>query len=62
MIARATQTIICPSTNLIDTNFIVGNCLKFRVEEIMPIKTTVSGNFDTSMLTGHTSLMFLEGC
>jgi 1-phosphatidylinositol-3-phosphate 5-kinase len=62
MIARSTQTIICPSTNLIDRDFIVGNCLKFRVEEIMPMKANVQGNLDISMLTGHTSLMFLEGC
>lgn len=32
MIARATQTIMCPSTNLIDSGFVVGNCLNFRVE------------------------------
>lgn len=32
MIARATQTVVCPSTNLLDKNFIVGNCLNFRVE------------------------------
>ena len=62
MIARSTQTIICPSTNLIDRDFIVGNCLQFRVEEIMPMKATVQGNLDISMLTGHTSLMYLEGC
>jgi hypothetical protein len=36
-IARATQTICCPNTNLIDSKFIVGNCLKFRVEQIKPL-------------------------
>jgi 1-phosphatidylinositol-3-phosphate 5-kinase len=65
MIARLSQTIICPSTNLIDKNFIVGSCLKFRVEHIAPIETKMdfmqpSADFQT--LTGHTSLMFLEGC
>jgi hypothetical protein len=45
MIARSTQTIICPSTNLIDREFIVGNCLKFRVEHIMPMtKPSGEGN------------------
>jgi len=34
MIARCTQTISCPSTNLIDKNFVVGHCQKFHVENI----------------------------
>ena len=37
MIARATQTIVCPSTNLLERNFVVGYCLSFRVEQIKPI-------------------------
>ena len=39
MIARATQTIVCPSTNLLDKNFVVGECLNFRVEQIKPINS-----------------------
>lgn len=37
MIARATQTVTCPSTNLLDNNFVVGYCLNFRVEQIKPL-------------------------
>lgn len=65
MIARQTQTIICPSTNLIDKNFIVGNCLKFRVEHIIPIAKNadiMDASGDNSALISSTSLMFLEGC
>ena len=37
MIARATQTIVCPSINLLDKNFALGQCLNFRVESIKPV-------------------------
>ena len=43
MIARATQTIVCPSPNLLDKNFVVGYCLNFRVEHIKPISSASSG-------------------
>ena len=77
MIARATQTIMCPSTNLIDSGFVVGNCLNFRVEQIKPLNKIQNASFlDTSnfpsqtssyqqslqSLSESTSLMFLEGC
>ena len=50
MIARATQTITCPSTNLLDKNFVVGYCLNFRVEQIKPVAKAVNPNLsmDTS--------------
>ena len=57
MIARATQTIICPNINLLDKNFVVGQCLSFRVEQI---KNTSNQNHQS--LSETTSLMFLEGC
>ena len=44
MIARATQTITCPSTNLLDKNFVVGYCLNFRVEQIKPVCKNVNPN------------------
>ena len=64
MIARATQTIVCPSPNLLDKNFVVGYCLNFRVEHIKPINASSSGGGKAShqSLTESTSLMFLEGC
>ena len=34
-IARLTQTIACPSTNLIDENFVAGTCEKFRVAHLV---------------------------
>lgn len=37
-IARLTQTIACPSTNLIDEKFVTGSCEKFRVEKIIQRK------------------------
>ena len=32
-IARFTQTLIAPSLNVIDKNFVLGKCDKFRVEK-----------------------------
>ena len=58
MIARQTQTIVCPSTNLLDKRFVVGYCLNFRIEQVKnqsPAKQHHS-------LSETTSLMFLEGC
>jgi len=57
MIARQTQTIVCPSTNLLDKRFVVGYCLNFRIE---PIKNAPKKNHKS--LAETTSLMFLEGC
>lgn len=34
MIARQTQTIVCPSTHLLDRRFIIGYCLNFRIDKI----------------------------
>ena len=63
MIARATQTIVCPSINLLDRNFALGQCLNFRVEQIMPIKSSGFNNTKVHQsLSDSTSLMFLEGC
>ena len=61
MIARATQTIVCPSTNLLDKNFIGGYCLSFRVEHIKPLATLGHAQQHVS-LSESTSLMYLEGC
>lgn len=47
---------------MIDKNFIVGNCLKFRVEHIAPMPAKMEFQETTQTLTGHTSLMYLEGC
>ena len=61
MIARATQTIVCPSINLLDRNFALGQCLNFRVEQIKPINPAGHKHLHHS-LSDSTSLMFLEGC
>ena len=58
MIARATQTVVCPSTNLLDKNFIVGNCLNFRVEQVKQPPNSMQAK----SLSESTSYMFLEGC
>lgn len=68
MIARCTQTIICPSTNLIDRGFVVGNCLNFHVDKIdkprsaNQTKTMDMLSNNISSLARHTSLMHIEGC
>jgi hypothetical protein len=56
-IARLTQTISCPSTNLIDENFVPGECDKFYVEKIIDRKKA-----STSLVTNETSLIYLDGC
>ena len=37
MIARATQTIVCPSINQLSKKLNVGQCLSFRVEQTKPV-------------------------
>jgi len=56
-IARYTQTIPCPSTNLIDKNFVTGTCGKFRVE-----KTVMRNKKNDQILTQESSLLYLEEC
>ena len=61
MIARATQTIVCPSINQLSKRLAVGQCLNFRVEQIKPLNQSSQKQTHQS-LSGMTSLMFLEGC
>ena len=56
-IARLTQTISCPSTNLIDENFKAGVCDRFYVERIVEKKKE-----NSQLVTNETSLMYLDGC
>lgn len=54
-LGRLTQTINCPSTNLLNGNFCTGKCEKFFMESltIKSLKNTVENN---------TNLITLEGC
>ena len=58
MIARQTQTIVCPSTHLLNRRFVVGYCLNFRIEKVKSQDSTQQHH----SLTNTTSLMLLEGC
>ncbi len=46
---RYTQTIISPSYNVIDQNFVLGKCKKFRVEAPYTGNQVVRGVYDFPM-------------
>jgi hypothetical protein len=54
-LARLTQTISCPSTNLLNPNFCTGKCKNFKMESLAlkSLKNTVESN---------TNLIYLDGC
>ena len=56
MIARCTQTIICPNANFISKSFKVGNCGQFKIEQLRGADATADRTRQ------YTSLLSLEGC
>lgn len=67
-IARYTQTIICPSTNVINPKFKLGYCKKFKVEKTFAMNYKLAERIhkDNANLQGIVSksrdLIFFEGC
>ena len=55
MIARATQTIICPNSNFISKAFKIGQCGQFRVQQQKGFSGT------EVYTTQQTSMLYLEG-
>ena len=45
MITRCTQTVMCPSTNLISASFIVGRCKHFYTQKVAKIQDKSSSEF-----------------
>mmetsp|Transcript_42700 Transcript_42700/g.41021 ORF Transcript_42700/g.41021 Transcript_42700/m.41021 type:complete len:80 (-) Transcript_42700:691-930(-) len=60
-IARLTQTIACPSTNLIDEKFAAGSCQHFYIEKVFEKKKGVQ-QANSQLINNETSLMYLNGC
>jgi chaperonin GroEL (HSP60 family) len=57
-IARCTETLIIPSTNLIEKNFSLGSCKRFFVK----LGTTKVINQESKIMTINQSLIYFDGC
>lgn len=57
-IARCTETLIIPSTNLIERHFSLGSCKRFYVK----LGTTKVINQESKIMTINQSLIYFDGC